>query len=93
MSAIWFWMTPQAPKPSCHDVMTEKWVPSAEDISANRDKSKFGMTVNIINGGQECNRPDSEKKVEDRAKYYQRYIGLLGEQAESDCGCADMKYY
>jgi len=93
MSAIWFWMTPQAPKPSCHDVMSGKWIPNSEDISANRDKSKFGMTVNVINGGLECNKPDSEKKVEDRAKYYQRYIGLLGEPAESDCDCSDMKYY
>lgn len=21
-TALWFWMTPQFPKPSCHDVMT-----------------------------------------------------------------------
>ncbi|RCV46681.1 hypothetical protein SETIT_9G551200v2 [Setaria italica] len=25
-TAIWFWMTPQAAKPSCHDVITRRWV-------------------------------------------------------------------
>ena len=26
-SAIWFWMTAQYPKPSCHDIMVGNWVP------------------------------------------------------------------
>ncbi|GJN09186.1 hypothetical protein PR202_ga27168 [Eleusine coracana subsp. coracana] len=30
-TAIWFWMTRQSPKPSCHDVMTNSWTPSADD--------------------------------------------------------------
>lgn len=92
MSSIWFWMTPQAPKPSCHDVMVGNWVPNAADIAANRDKSKFGMTVNIINGGLECGRP-TDHRVEDRIGFYKRYIQLLGETPESDCECASMGYY
>ncbi len=92
MSAIWFWMTPQAPKPSCHDVMVGNWVPSAEDIAAGRDKSKFGMTVNIINGGLECDRP-TDHRVYDRIDYYKRYIGLMEETAESNCECNAMQYY
>ena len=85
-------MTPQEPKPSCHDVMVGNWIPDAEDIAANRDDSKFGMTVNVINGGQECNSGDNSK-VNDRIEYYQRYIEMLGEQPEDDCDCADMEYY
>ncbi len=89
MSAIWFWMTPQAPKPSCHDVMVGNWIPDATDISLNRDDSKFGMTVNVINGALECNRSD-DGRVSDRAHFYERYIELLGETPEADCDCADM---
>ncbi|TVU48485.1 hypothetical protein EJB05_08123, partial [Eragrostis curvula] len=48
-TAIWFWMTPQSPKPSCHDVMTNNWTPSADDRSAGR-LSGYGETTNIING-------------------------------------------
>jgi len=35
-TALWFWMTPQAPKPSPHDVMTGRWQPSAADVAAGR---------------------------------------------------------
>jgi hypothetical protein len=35
-TAIWFWMTPQAPKPSCHDVMQGLWIPTAADLAAGR---------------------------------------------------------
>nr|CAD1821285.1 unnamed protein product [Ananas comosus var. bracteatus] len=27
-TAFWFWMTPQPPKPSSHDVITDRWTPS-----------------------------------------------------------------
>ncbi|CAK9159301.1 unnamed protein product [Ilex paraguariensis] len=33
-TALWFWMTPQSPKPSCHDVITGTWRPSAADTAA-----------------------------------------------------------
>lgn len=92
MSAIWFWMTPQEPKPSCHDVMVGNWEPTADDISNNRDKSRFGMTVNIINGGLECGIP-TDGRVLDRIEFYQRYIKLMGETPEVDCECADMRKY
>jgi len=29
ISAMWFWMTPQSPKPSCHDIITGYFVPNA----------------------------------------------------------------
>ena len=49
-SAIWFWMTPQFPKPSCHDIMVGKWIPNANDTLKGRMPG-FGATVNVINGG------------------------------------------
>ena len=32
-AALWFYMTPQAPKPSIHDIMTGYFVPNEIDIS------------------------------------------------------------
>ncbi|MGM0443367.1 MAG: glycoside hydrolase family 19 protein [Fibrobacterota bacterium] len=91
MSAIWFWMTPQAPKPSCHDVMVGNWVPSAEDKSKNLDESTFGMTVYIINGGLECGNGDGDHRVVDRAEFYKRYARLLSITPEDYCDCGNMK--
>merc|ERR1712224_1095709 len=67
-TAIYFWMTPRENKPSCHDVMVDKWEPTSADIRGNRLPG-FGVTTNIINGGLECNRPGNAA-VEDRVKYY-----------------------
>lgn len=90
-TALWFWMTSQAPKPSCHDVMVGAWTPSAADLSANR-RPGFGMTVNIINGGLECNL-GSDRRVDDRIGFYSRYTGLLGVGPGDNLDCADMSSY
>ena len=49
-SALWFYMTPQSPKPSIHDVATGFMVPTSADVNAGFH-SGFGTTTNIINGG------------------------------------------
>ena len=68
-SAIWFWMTPQGLKPSCHDIML------------NYDGDKFGKTIMVINGGLECG-PTKElgykEKVANRILYYKTISELLG---------------
>lgn len=53
-SALWFWTTPQYPKPSCHDIMYGLWKPNALDTAGGRTPG-FGAVVNVINGGIECN--------------------------------------
>jgi hypothetical protein len=68
-SAIWFWMTPQPPKPSCHDMMVGKWIPSADDSLKGRLPG-FGATVNVINGGVECGLGTDAEKTAYRYKYY-----------------------
>uniref|UniRef100_A0ACD5W4J2 Uncharacterized protein n=1 Tax=Avena sativa TaxID=4498 RepID=A0ACD5W4J2_AVESA len=75
-AALWFWMTPQPPKPSCHDVMLGRYVPTEADKAANRTAG-FGLTTNIINGGLECNRPGNAQE-EDRVGYYKHYGDILG---------------
>ena len=90
-TALWFWMTPQAPKPAAHDVMVGGWVPSADDVAAGRAPG-FGMTVNIINGGLECGIP-TDDRVRDRVRFYIHLAELLGVAPGADLECASMQHY
>lgn len=63
MTALWFWMTPQPPKSSCHDAIST---------------SGFGMTINIINGGIECGKEQPTPQALHRIQLYQQYAGILG---------------
>ncbi|MCP4520772.1 MAG: T9SS type A sorting domain-containing protein [Cytophagales bacterium] len=92
LSALWFWMTPQCPKPSCHQVMQEIYDESATTYSsAKMNKKGFLHTVNIINGSVECfaNAWDKAKPVL-RSKLYRYYMSLIGftstEIANEDLG-------
>ncbi|GGX18227.1 glycoside hydrolase family 19 protein [Aquimarina muelleri] len=98
-TAIWFWMTPQYPKPSAHNVMVNKWMPNDLDKTKNRVPG-LGMTVNIINGGVECGQGTEKPQVLDRIGYYQRFTSIYqigtdmdGVNDLSDCGCKDMAKY
>ncbi len=92
-TAIYFWMTPQSPKPSAHDVMTGKWQPSAADKAAGRTPG-FGMTINIVNGQIECNKGDNMPNMNDRIGFYQHFLKLLGvRDPNCACSCGTMKPY
>ena len=93
-TALWFWMKGQAPIPSCHAVITGKWQPDARDIQLGR-RPGFGMTINIINGGVECNTqvPGARRDREDRIGYYRWFAGMLQVPVEKDCDCAHMAPY
>jgi hypothetical protein len=75
-TALWFWMTPQSPKPSCHDVILGNWTPTAADTAAGRVPG-YGVITNIINGGLECGMGPNDANV-DRIGYYKRYCDMLG---------------
>ncbi|GJM94539.1 hypothetical protein PR202_ga11191 [Eleusine coracana subsp. coracana] len=90
-TALWFWMTPQPPKPSCHDVMVGRYKPSDADTAANR-VAGFGLTTNIINGRLECGIPD-QSQVNDRVGYFHRYCDLLGVDVGANLDCANQKPY
>ncbi|CAL9063373.1 unnamed protein product [Musa banksii] len=84
-TALWFWMTPQSPKPSCHDVITGRWTPSTADQSAGRLPG-YGVVINIINGGLECGiGPDA--RVADRIGFYKRYCDILGVSYGDNLDC------
>lgn len=81
-SAIWFWMMPQCPKPSCHQVMHDLFTPSAGSYTSNKMYKKgFSHTNNIINGGLECRETSSAAftaKVVLRSELYKYYLGIMG---------------
>lgn len=81
-SALWFWMMPQCPKPSCHQAMHGRWVPQVGAYSASKMYQQgFAHTNNIINGGLECrstSTPAFTQKVVLRSGLYKYYLGLMG---------------
>lgn len=81
-SALWFWMMPQCPKPSCHQVMHGRWVPQTGAYSAGKMYQQgFAHTNNIINGGLECrttSTPAFTEKVVLRSGLYKYYLDLMG---------------
>jgi hypothetical protein len=87
-SAIWFWMTPQFPKPSCHDIMTGKWQPTESDIQKGRLPG-FGSTVNVINGGIECGNKTTLDKTRHRYDYYLYFCKILKVEPGLNTSCAD----
>ncbi|KAL7257314.1 hypothetical protein ACSBR1_003589 [Camellia fascicularis] len=70
-TALWFWMTTQLPKPSCHDVIIGNWTPTPADQAAGRVPG-YEVITNIINGSLECGR-GQDSRVEDRIGFYKRY--------------------
>ncbi len=99
-TAIWFWMTEQYPKPSCHDVMAKNFEPTDEQLEDGLIPG-FGMTINIINGGVECYTCGDEfEKVKYRVGHYERYadslnvsMALDGSSDTVQLGCAYMKHF
>ena len=55
-------------------------------------KPGFGLTINIINGGIECNQP-TPPQVTDRVGFYQRYCQILSVAPGSELYCDKMRSY
>lgn len=70
-SAIWFFLTPQAPKPAMLHVIDRTWTPSQLEIDAGIGYG-FGTTINIINGGIECGEHNKDKgQPVNRIRYWE----------------------
>jgi len=72
-------------------VMVGAWQPSAADTAAGRLPG-FGMTILIINGALECNRP-TDARVQDRANFFTRYANLLGTTVGPNLLCNVMQSF
>ena len=70
-SAIWFFLTPQAPKPAMLHVIDRTWVPSQRETEAGIGYG-FGTTINVINGGIECGAQNRDKgQPVNRIRYWE----------------------
>ncbi|GAY46102.1 hypothetical protein CUMW_094390 [Citrus unshiu] len=90
-SAIWFWMTAQPPKPSCHEVIIDEWKPSANDVNAGRLPG-YGLTTNIINGGIECGH-GGNAAVRNRIGFFTTFCGKFGIQPGDNLDCSNQRPY
>ncbi|ESR35715.1 Basic endochitinase B [Citrus sinensis] len=90
-SAIWFWMTAQPPKPSCHEVIIDEWKPSANDVNAGRLPG-YGLTTNIINGGIECGYVGNDA-VRNRIGFFTTFCGKFGIQPGDNLDCSNQRPY
>lgn len=90
VSAIWFWMTPQFPKPSCHDIMVGSWVPESQDSAKGRLPG-FGAVVNVINGGVSCGSSLEEVKTVYRYRYYQFFCDYFEVPAGENISCTTQR--
>jgi len=94
-SATWFYTTPQPPKPSMLHVIDGTWVPNEED-KRNGITPGFGATINIINGGLECNTKDGResKAARNRIEYYKKFAWYLYVDFENEeLGCAKQQQF
>lgn len=83
-SAIWFFLTPQAPKPAMLHVIDRTWVPSQRELDAGIGYG-FGTTINIINGGIECGEQNKEKgQPVNRIRYWEGLAEHFQIPIESD---------
>lgn len=76
-TAILFWMTPQAPKPSAHDVMIGRWKPSAEDKAKGLAPAGFGVSIMVLNG-LEANLDESNGAIKRRIGHYLDITSKMG---------------
>lgn len=94
-ASLWFWTTASGGKPSCHDVMSGAWVPSASDTAAGRVSGTYGMVTNIINGGVlNCGNGQQPSAAEvQKIGYYKQYCDALGVSYGTGVDCATMRAY
>lgn len=71
-AAMWYWMTPAKTRPSPHDIMIGKWVPTKVDTLALR-KPGFGMTINVKTGDEECGHGD-DPNMQSRISHYLYFL-------------------
>jgi chitinase len=77
---------------TCHDVITGRWAPGADDRSAGRLPG-YGLLTNIINGGEERGKGQPSDKENDRVGFYTRYCEMLGVAEGGNLSCQNQKSY
>uniref|UniRef100_A0A914C620 Glycoside hydrolase family 19 catalytic domain-containing protein n=1 Tax=Acrobeloides nanus TaxID=290746 RepID=A0A914C620_9BILA len=91
LASLWFYMTPQPPKPAMHDIILGNWNAGPENEAANYSGPIFGPTSLIINN--ECNGEDlkepggpGESRRIKAFKWFCNYFGVpYGEEKDLTC--------
>jgi len=93
-SALWFFVTPQPPKPSMLSLVDGSWQPNADD-QARGLKPGLGATTMAINGAIECGQsPGNSRASLNRQKAYKRFAKELGISiAGEKLDCRDMQSF
>ncbi|CAB03255.1 Glycoside hydrolase family 19 catalytic domain-containing protein [Caenorhabditis elegans] len=97
MASLWFYMTPQPPKPAMHDILMGNWNSGAQNSAAGYDGPIFGPTSLIINN--ECSGEDSknpggpgESRRIKAFKWFNGYFGSpVGPEHTLSCGKMPVK--
>ena len=90
-ASMWFYVTPQPPKPSMLQVLDGSWVPNSQDLASNLVPG-FGVTTMIINGALECG--SWNQQAQNRANYYTQYAQQLGVDISGEkLLCNDMQQF
>jgi hypothetical protein len=77
-------MTPQLPKPSCHEVILSGWQPNANQAGKGW-KYGFGATIMVINGGFEQGGNQKPRRVNHyRDNAEKTGADISGEQITTD---------
>ncbi|MFS0838481.1 chitinase [Paenibacillus sp. 1P03SA] len=82
MTAILFWMTPQSPKPSAHDVIVGKWKPTKEQAVKGLKPAGFGITTMVLNGLEE-NQPETRRAAHYRDITSRMGLDITGEKLDT----------
>merc|ERR1711884_141865 len=90
-ASMWFYVTPQPPKPSMLQVLDGSWTPNSADQASNLVPG-FGVTTMIINGALECG--SWNQQAQNRATYYTDYAAKLGVDITGEkLTCSDMAQF
>ncbi|KAK8626686.1 hypothetical protein V6N13_134319 [Hibiscus sabdariffa] len=85
-AVLWFWMTPQPPKPSSHELIIGNWHGDEEGRLPG-----YCVITNIIDHW-ECGI-GADTRAADRIEYYQRYCNILGVGSGENFDCYSQKPY
>ena len=90
-ASMWFYVTPQPPKPSMLQVLDGSWTPNSADLASNLVPG-FGVTTMIINGALECG--SWNQQAQNRATYYTDFASRLGVDITGEkLICSDMAQF
>ncbi|MGS0743332.1 glycoside hydrolase family 19 protein [Glaciimonas sp. GG7] len=93
-SAMFFFVTPQPPKPSMLHVIDGTWQPNEYDKKTGVIPG-FGVTTMIINGGHECGGTVEVAQSENRLNYFKGFSHALNVDIPENekLGCTKMQAF